>query len=437
MLDSRTRWGRRAAAVAALVTGASVAVSGSATADNINQQIADDGASLTLVAGSPVSATASIKLVATAMGDPDPGCNIGPGEAPLVLDVTTPAGVTANPDPLTITECATFYTVTFTAGVDAVSGTAKVTILSGPAGGGTYNNNVSIPINVSQPGPVSVGDEEPPPPGDVTAPEIGYTLSPATPDGADGWYTGDVTVDWTVTEAESASSLTTEGCADVNVAADQQATTYTCTATSEGGTASVTTSAVKRDATAPTDITFAGVPSTVVFDDPIGPFGCSAQDATSGLAGCTVTGGGTAVGTHTVTATATDNAGNVAHRSTTYTVLPWTLHGFYAPVDMNGVVNVVKGGSTVPLKFELFSGSRELSATTDVKSFSATRISCDSSASSDDVEFTTAGATSLRYDATAGQFIQNWKVPTGAGACFRVTMTARDNSSLTAIFKVK
>ena len=30
---------------------------------------------------------------------------------------------------------------------------------------------------------------------------------------------------------------------------------------------------------------------------------------------------------------------------------------------MNGVVNTVKGGSTVPLKFEIFAGSEELSDT--------------------------------------------------------------------------
>jgi predicted secreted protein len=29
------------------------------------------------------------------------------------------------------------------------------------------------------------------------------------------------------------------------------------------------------------------------------------------------------------------------------------LKGFYQPVDMNGVYNIVKNGSTVPLKFEI------------------------------------------------------------------------------------
>ena len=53
-----------------------------------------------------------------------------------------------------------------------------------------------------------------------------------------------------------------------------------------------------------------------------------------------------------------DKAGNTTTVSRTYTVQKWTLKGFYPPVDMNGVVNTVKGGSTVPLKFEVFAGRR-------------------------------------------------------------------------------
>ena len=35
---------------------------------------------------------------------------------------------------------------------------------------------------------------------------------------------------------------------------------------------------------------------------------------------------------------------------------------------------------------------------------------------------------------TGGQFIYNWKTPTGAG-CYTVTMTAADGSTITAYFK--
>jgi len=114
----------------------------------------------------------------------------------------------------------------------------------------------------------------------------------------------------------------------------------------------------------------------------------------------------------------------------------WTLNGFYQPVDMGGVWNIVKGGSTVPLKFEIFDGTTEL---TDINviSLSTKLVACDASAWTDDIETMATGGTSLRYDAVAGQFIYNWKTPKTPGFCYRVTMTTLDGSSLFANFKLK
>jgi hypothetical protein len=158
----------------------------------------------------------------------------------------------------------------------------------------------------------------------------------------------------------------------------------------------------------------------------------------SGLASCVVTGGGTSVGSHAYTATATDNAGNTSTAMLNYEVLAWNLKGFYAPVDMGGVWNTVKGGSTVPLKFEVFSGTTELTNTSAVKSFTVKAITCPgASAPADDIEFVTTGGTGLRYDSTGGQFIQNWQTPKKPGTCHTVTMTTQDGSSTSANFSLK
>jgi hypothetical protein len=354
---------------------------------------------------------------------------------------------------------------------------------------------------------------------DPNAPIISYLLDPAGPDGDNGWYRSDVTLDWTVTEAESPSSLSTTGCVDTSVTADQQATDYSCSATSAGGSAGPKTVTIKRDGTAPsvstgdpsgtlgsngwyispftvpftaTDTT-SGVagPATVPvtssgegaavtvqspeftdnagnamptgamsksfgvdltdptasFDSEIGSvyFGsvpaaptCTASDDVSGPAGCQVSGYSTAVGTHTLTATATDNAGRTGTETMQYTVLAWTLSGFYQPVDMGGVLNTVKNGSTVPLKFEVFAGAAELSNTSVVESFSVKGITCPgTNVLTDDIELTTTGGTSLRYDTTGGQFVQNWQTPKKAGVCYSVTMKTIDGSSITASFKLK
>jgi hypothetical protein len=136
-----------------------------------------------------------------------------------------------------------------------------------------------------------------------------------------------------------------------------------------------------------------------------------------------------------VTATVTDRAGHTSTATLTYRVAAWTGKGFFSPVDMNGVWNKVKGGSTVPLKFELFAGATELTSTASIKSFGYRSVQCDNTAASDEIEMLTSGSTSLRYDATGGQFIQNWKVPAGVG-CYRATMTAEDGTAIEALFRV-
>jgi hypothetical protein len=146
----------------------------------------------------------------------------------------------------------------------------------------------------------------------------------------------------------------------------------------------------------------------------------------------------TSVGTASASATYPGDGNHLLSSDTkNFTVTPWTFGGFYQPVDMGGVYNTVKNGSTVPLKFEVFAGATELTATSAVKSFVQTKIACDGTAPQDDVELTTTGGTSLRYDTTAGQFVQNWQTPKTAGACYRVTMTTQDGSALSALFKLK
>ena len=439
---------------------------------------------------------------------------------------------------------------------------------------------------------------------DTTAPAISYTLNPAEPDGTNGWYRGDVTLDWTVSETQSPETLQTTGCDDVTVSADQDLTRYTCSATSEGGSDSrdvslkrdgtaptvrysrlvsgtlglngwytsavtvefsatdarsgvapaskqvtsttegaavvidspsftdgagnttaagadespafkidtqapnapsvsmaplangngwnnsnvtvsfagngdngdsggvtctsdvvvssetagqtvsgtctdaagnesaATSITVKLDKTAPTDVTFIGGPESgsryFPNNTPAQPT-CQATDLLSGGVTCEVTGYSTAVGTHTLTATATDAAGNQATASRTYTVRRLTLEGFFAPVDMGGTANTVKAGSTVPLKFRVYDAGTEQKSIDVIKGFTTKVISCTSLTGSEYAieELVYTNATGVRYDTTGGQFIQNWKTPSKAGTCYTVTMTTIDDSTISANFKLK
>ena len=85
----------------------------------------------------------------------------------------------------------------------------------------------------------------------VIAPTITGTL------GSNDWYTSNVEVDWNVTDTESAVSSST-GCDVSNVDADTDGVTFTCTATSGGGTSTQSVT-IKRDATAPNIGASAGI----------------------------------------------------------------------------------------------------------------------------------------------------------------------------------
>jgi hypothetical protein len=165
---------------------------------------------------------------------------------------------------------------------------------------------------------------------------------------------------------------------------------------------------------------------------------CTAQDALSGPQSCEVTGYSTAVGTHTLTATALDKAGNQYQEQGTYTVLAWTLRGFYAPVENAPNLNTVKGGSTVPLKFTVFAGTTELTDPAVIKQpLKAIKVTCGTDEPTDEIQLLATGGTALRYDAIGGQFIYNWQTPKQPGACYLVTIETQDSSKLTAIFKLK
>jgi hypothetical protein len=281
---------------------------------------------------------------------------------------------------------------------------------------------------------------------DKTAPTIADQGIFSGTAGSNGWYTTAIAESFTANDARSGLADCTASFTKFSGPAEEgdavAISSGSCSDNAGNTRASVDSPAYKIDLTDPTDVTFVG---GGIADGGKYYFGfvpaaptCTGDDTVSGFDHCAVGGYDTSVGAKTLTATAYDKAGRTATATHAYTVSSWTLRGFYAPVDMNGILNTVKGGSTVPLKFEIFAGSSELTDTAYVKSFTTARITCDPNATSDAVETLAAtGGTSLRYDTTAGQFIQNWKTPTGVGNCYRATMTTQDGSSLTAAFKIK
>jgi hypothetical protein len=163
-----------------------------------------------------------------------------------------------------------------------------------------------------------------------------------------GWYTGDVTVTWSVTDAQSPSSIATSGCDPTAITADTRGTTLTCTATSDGGTASASVT-VKRDATPPTinvpsavsaeATSAAGAPvvySVSVVDlDPSPTWTCGPRSGSLFPLGST-----------TVACTATDAAGNTASASFVVTVADTTAPSLSLPTSF-AVDATSPGGAVV------------------------------------------------------------------------------------------
>ena len=116
-------------------------------------------------------------------------------------------------------------------------------------------------------------------------------------------------------------------------------------------------------------------------------------------------------------------------------VSPLKVVGFHSPVSqVPGAINTVKGGSTVPLKFNVYVDGVEKTDTSGLQ-FGVWAVDCAISAGEDPVDFTTRGGTELRYE--GGSFIQSWKTPSVPG-CYVVRMTTTaDGLSLNALFRVK
>jgi hypothetical protein len=154
---------------------------------------------------------------------------------------------------------------------------------------------------------------------DSTAPVITPTVAGTL--GSNGWYVSDVTVSWSVTDPES--TITSQvGCDSSSVSSDTSGVTFTCTATSAGGTASKSVT-IKRDATNPS-VSYTGNAGTYTIDQSVSIL-CTAADNLSGIASSTcanISGPAYAfaLGTNTRSASVTDNAGNTGSGSTTFTV---------------------------------------------------------------------------------------------------------------------
>jgi hypothetical protein len=113
----------------------------------------------------------------------------------------------------------------------------------------------------------------------------------------------------------------------------------------------------------------------------------------------------------------------------------WTFTGFLPPVDNGAVINSVKAGAGVPVKFQL-GGDRGLDILAPNSPVSVT-ISCASGEPVDPIEETaTPGASGLQYSASTQIYTYVWKTQKAwSGTCRRFVLRLDDGTVRVAEFR--
>jgi hypothetical protein len=295
---------------------------------------------------------------------------------------------------------------------------------------------------------------------DSRGPTITHTVTSASPIGTNGWYTSAPTVSFSC--ADDVSGVVAGSCAidgsspatdHVTLGESAAAQSVAASATDHAGNVGHDSVALKVDLSDPATPAFVGIVAKTyaVNDLPAqSAISCQSTDAISGLLNCVVTGYSSALGSHTLTATATDNAGRTSTSTLTYTVgfqVGNVLSPLTAPSGDQGIatatdLQVFKIKSTVPVKFRLYLDAAKTTLMTTPPAGSVARISfgkADSTTNSSDTAtlitspadtgnaFRWTGSPDYQYIynlATAGQT---------AGTYFvRLTLYASDGTTVLA-----
>lgn len=140
-------------------------------------------------------------------------------------------------------------------------------------------------------------------------------------------------------------------------------------------------------------------------------------------------------GSYTFSLVVSDGVAQSSPDSVTINVI-YNFIGFFPPVDNLPVINQVKAGQAVPVKFSL-SGNHGLNIF--AAGYPGSQGLVCGSAGTDEIEQTvTAGASGLSYDASTDQYTYVWKTSTAwAGSCRQLVLRLNDATDHRANFKFK
>ena len=136
----------------------------------------------------------------------------------------------------------------------------------------------------------------------------------------------------------------------------------------------------------------------------------------------------------TTTSTTTSTSTTVPAPTTTQAISPCVFGGFFQPVDNSPIINQVKAGSSVPVKFT-FCPNGDLAIFASGSPSSASHV-C-GTGPIDPVPLTVAtSGPLLKFDPATGRYQFNWNTDkTWTGQCRKLTLTFKDGSTASAEFK--
>lgn len=291
-----------------------------------------------------------------------------------------------------------------------------------------------------------IGDGPAPP--DTTDPTVDLR-TPA--DGATYAQGESVIVDYDCADTGGAGLLSCVGDQADGAALDTSTPgphTFSVTATDNAGndTTATVTYTVQG---APTDTTDPTITITNPVDGASYPLGSTvlasyscADSGGSGLVSCVGSSADGAplptgsLGSRTFTVTATDGAGNSATTTVAYRIV-WPLTAFIGPVDNPPVVNTVKAGKIVPVRFSL--GGNRGSSVFATGYPQVTTMTCPGSAPTDEIESTLSGKPpTLSYSrGTYTYAFRTSKSWVSRTTCRVLTVRWADGQERTAIFKLR
>jgi hypothetical protein len=154
--------------------------------------------------------------------------------------------------------------------------------------------------------------------------------------------------------------------------------------------------------------------------------------ATGNFADVSPPAGAWPLGDYLVTISGTDSDGKAASASVNVHVRSYVFSGFLPPISPLPVVNDGKVKSTIPIKWQLRDQAGNF--ITDLGVVAAIRIAstpCPSAV----CDVTPTGATMLRYDTKANQYVYNWLTPSQPGT-YVLSVHFTDGTTYVAYFKL-